>query len=238
MKTVHNIPILSHSTLKQYQEIINSIPNLTRDEEVKYILNKNMEMMYFQGLKWVYFYARKFRNRFDILDLIQQGNLGLWKALQDFDITKNIKFITYASLWIRSYIFEYVIKNLGIVSTQSKTLRKKFFKKEVDDLLYEYNNLIMNNANIYLSEFDNEILISKVDIEEEFIEKDLLMNKMNNIKKEIDNLCYKHKKIIKEHFINEKPLTIISKALNITRQAVHGLKSTAIKKIKKSLADY
>ena len=211
------IPILSHDTLKQYKQIINSIPNLSREEEVKYVLNKNMEMLYTQGLKWAYFYANKFKNRYDIIDLIQQGNLGLWYSIQKFDVTKGIKFITYASLWIRSYIFEYVFKNLSIVSTTSKTLKDKFYNKEVDDLLYEYNNLIQNTANIYLSEFDNEILVSEEDIEKEYILKD----KMQYIKNEIDKLDDKNKYIINEIYYKERTLKDIASEFGVSKQAIN-----------------
>ena len=211
------IPILSHDTLKQYKQIINSIPNLSREEEVKYVLNKNMEMLYTQGLKWAYFYANKFKNRYDIIDLIQQGNLGLWYSIQKFDVTKGIKFITYASLWIRSYIFEYVFKNLSIVSTTSKTLKDKFYNKEVDDLLYEYNNLIQNTANIYLSEFDNEILVSEENIEQDYILKD----KMQYIKNEIDKLDDKNKYIINEIYYKERTLKDIASEFGVSKQAIN-----------------
>lgn len=52
----------------------------------------------------------------DFLDLIQEGNLGLMRATEDFDICRGLKFSTYATGWIRKYIFD-------VIADQGRTVR-------------------------------------------------------------------------------------------------------------------
>jgi RNA polymerase sigma-32 factor len=75
-----------------------------------------------------------------LLDLIQEGNLGLLQAIRKFDPYRGVKFSYYASFWIRAYILKFIMDNfrlLKIGTTQNQ--RKLFFNlaKERDKLLAE-----------------------------------------------------------------------------------------------------
>ena len=62
-------------------------------------------------------------------DLIQEGNIGLMKAVKRFDPKKGVRLVTFALHWIRAEINEYVIKNWRIVKVATtKAQRKLFFK--------------------------------------------------------------------------------------------------------------
>jgi RNA polymerase primary sigma factor len=64
------------------------------------------------NLAFVVAIARKFANRGHRLDdLIQEGNIGLMKAIEHFDAKKNVRFATYAVWWIRAYITRYLKDN-------------------------------------------------------------------------------------------------------------------------------
>jgi RNA polymerase primary sigma factor len=64
------------------------------------------------NLPFVVAVARKFANRGARLDdLIQEGNIGLMKAIEHFDAKKNVRFATYAVWWIRAYITRYLKDN-------------------------------------------------------------------------------------------------------------------------------
>lgn len=68
-----------------------------------------------------------------VMDLIQEGNLGLMKAVRDFNPYKEVRLTTYAVWWIRSYMQDYLIRNWSLVRIGTTAAQKKLFyrlKKE------------------------------------------------------------------------------------------------------------
>jgi RNA polymerase sigma-32 factor len=62
-----------------------------------------------------------------VMDLIQEGNLGLMKAVRDFNPYKEVRLTTYAVWWIRSYIQDYLIRNWSLVRIGTTASQKKLF---------------------------------------------------------------------------------------------------------------
>ena len=60
-------------------------------------------------------------------DLIQEGNLGLLRAAERFEVQREVRFSSYAKWWIKSYIQDYVLRNWSIVRTGSTTAQKLLF---------------------------------------------------------------------------------------------------------------
>jgi RNA polymerase sigma-32 factor len=63
----------------------------------------------------------------NVLDLIQDGNLGLLEAVQRFDPYKGVKLSTYAAYWIRAYILKYILDNFRIVRLGTTRAQRKLF---------------------------------------------------------------------------------------------------------------
>ena len=65
----------------------------------------------------------------NFLDLVQEGNIGLIKAIKKFDPERGIKFSYYATFWIRAYILKYIMDNWRLVKLGTTQVQRKLFYK-------------------------------------------------------------------------------------------------------------
>lgn len=91
------------------------------------------------NLRLVVKIAMEYRHAWqNILDLIQEGNIGLMKAVSKYDGSKGAKLSYYASWWIRSYILKYILDNFRLIKIGTTQEQKKLFynlMREKDRLL-------------------------------------------------------------------------------------------------------
>jgi RNA polymerase sigma-32 factor len=130
--------IIKFDPLQRYLSEVSRYKLLTRDEErelaIKVREYGDRDAAYSlvtSNLRLVVKIALEFQRVWmqNLLDLIQEGNIGLMQAVKKFDPYKNVKFSYYASFWIKAYILKFIMDNWRLVkigTTQGQ--RKLFFK--------------------------------------------------------------------------------------------------------------
>ena len=101
----------SDTALNSYLKDINKIPMLSREEELEIAKKaakgdmKAKERLATANLRFVVSCAKQYQGQgIPLIDLISEGNIGLWEAIDKFDVNKGFKFISYAVWWIRQAI--------------------------------------------------------------------------------------------------------------------------------------
>jgi RNA polymerase sigma-32 factor len=122
--------------LQLYLKEIARFPMLDPDEEyalAKRVQDENDQDAAFRlvssHLRLVVKIAMDFQRRWmqNALDLIQEGNVGLLKAVTKFDPEKGIKFSYYAAFWIKAYILKYIMDNWRMVKVGTTQTQRKLF---------------------------------------------------------------------------------------------------------------
>jgi len=119
-----------------YQQSIREIPFLSQEEEYELgmRLKKNNDLeaakkLILSHLKLVMKIARSYSGYgLPQSDLVQEGNIGLMKAVKKFDVDRGVRLVSYAMFWIKAEIQEYVVRNWRLVKmATTKAQRKLFF---------------------------------------------------------------------------------------------------------------
>lgn len=124
-------------TLDLYIADINRFPILSAEEEFKLAVKfkKNTDMAAAQklvtsNLRFVVKIAYEYRNYgVKLVDLIQEGNIGLMHAVKKFDPYRGYRLISYAVWWIRAYMQNFVIKSWSLVKVGTTQAQRKLFFK-------------------------------------------------------------------------------------------------------------
>ena len=123
-------------SLGAYINIVNEVPVLGKDEEKELALRYQQDndldaarQLILSQLRFVVYIARSYSGYgLPLADLIQEGNVGLMKAVKRFDPEYGVRLVTYAVHWIRAEIHEFIFNNWKLVKiATTKAQRKLFF---------------------------------------------------------------------------------------------------------------
>jgi RNA polymerase sigma-32 factor len=146
----------------RYMQSIRAIPSLTAEEEMTLgmRLKKSNDLeaaktLILSHLKLVAKVARGYSGYgLSQSDLVQEGNIGLMKAVKRFDPERGVRLVSFAIYWIKAEIQEYIVKNWRLVKTATtKAQRKLFFnlrsmKKTLQPLKTDEINSIAKELNV------------------------------------------------------------------------------------------
>ena len=166
-----NLPVPANS-LEKYLTEISNYEILSREEEAKYAQEyrnsgdlQSARKLITANLKFVVKIAMEYRNYgLNLMDVIQEGNLGLMQAVTKFDPTKRYRLISYGVWWIRAYIQNFIMKNWSLVkigTTQGQ--RKLFYKIRSAKSLYNSGNLSLEE---YYQKLSMDLKVSIKEIKE------------------------------------------------------------------------
>jgi len=135
-----------YDPLRAYMAEVARHPLLSREEEhalaVHYTETGDVDAAYrlvASNLRLVVKIAHEYRRTaFQLLDLVQEGNLGLMQAVKKYDPWKGVKLSSYAAWWIRAYIIRFIMENWRMVKLGTTQAQRKLFfnlSKEREKLL-------------------------------------------------------------------------------------------------------
>jgi len=148
--------------IESYLSSVHSIPILTKEEEQELALKLYEEddldaarQLVIHHLRFVVHIARSYQGYgLPLGDIIQEGNVGLMKAVDKYDPHRGVKLVSFAVHWIKAEIHEYILKNWRLVKiATTKAQRKLFFnlrskKKSLDWLTKEEAEKIASDLNV------------------------------------------------------------------------------------------
>lgn len=137
--------------IRQYLKEISPIPVLSNEEQIKLVMKchkgdkKARQELIIHNLKLVVSIAKQYLNLgLSFEDLIQEGNLGLIRAIEKFDVTKETAFSTYATTWIKA-------KMTRALSEKVRIIRLPYYKEEMLQQYKKYLTMFIKLKGYYPS---------------------------------------------------------------------------------------
>ena len=201
------------------------------------------------NLRFVITVAKQYQNQgLELSDLVAEGNIGLLKAIQNFDWTKKLRFISYAVWWIRQSILQSLNENARTIRLPVNVVQELFKeKKELElngkELSEKFATL---PTTIGLDRQINEDGDTLIDLivdqnasmpDEVFNTKEVLKEKLFSIMKILDE---RERAIVEDYFGmsgQTRTLEDIGNDFNLTKERVRQIKEKALRKLRNESSD-
>jgi RNA polymerase primary sigma factor len=176
-------------------------------------------------------------------DLVAEGNIGLLKAIQNFDWTKKLRFISYAVWWIRQSILQSLNEHARTIRLPVNVVQELFKEKKAIDLNGgELSDKFVNlpsivNLNKEINDEGDTLLDMIIDQntimpDEAFNSKDVLKEKLSGIMNILDD---RERAIVEDYFGlsgQSRTLEDIGNDFNLTKERVRQIKEKALRKLR------
>lgn len=163
---INHLAVISEESIDRYMQTVRAIPTLTEHEErelaERFFNEQDVEAarkLVISHLRFVLYIAQGYRGYgLPIADLVQEGNIGLMKAVKRFDPNVGVRLVSFAVHWIRAEIHEFILKNWRIVKVATtKAQRKLFFnlrsaKKRLGWLSHQEVETVANDLGVSTKE--------------------------------------------------------------------------------------
>lgn len=196
------------------------------------------------NLRFVITVAKQYQNQgLDLSDLIAEGNLGLIKAIKNFDWTKNLRFISYAVWWVRQSILQSLNEHartirLPVNIVQELHKEKKAVDKGIAEMsdkfatlpsIIQIDNTINEDGDTLMDVVANPNALMP---DECFNGEDILKQKLIDVLNVLDD---RERLIIEDYFGltgNTRTLEDIGSDFNLTKERVRQIKEKALRKLR------
>lgn len=258
------------TSLDRYRRSLHNVVTLTPEAERELALawkrgdQRAGERLVEASLPFVIRIAREYRRwGVPLEDLVQQGNVGLLKAANKFEPSKDCRLITYAVYWIRAEIREYVVRSyrivrLGTTRTERKAMRA-YRRSAVDsvEVLAEESGMPVERAQLLwplLTQGDVSLDFRPGDREsivERFanatpnpevlaMEADRLSQVRAQMKRALAKLTDRERRIVKSRFLSDEPRTLeqLGKELGVSKERVRQIEERVRAKLRVDFAQF
>jgi RNA polymerase primary sigma factor len=238
LKDIRKIKVMTPERERELSKLITS--GTLTENEIKEINKELLE----GNLRFVITVAKQYQNQgLDFPDLIAEGNLGLMKAINNFDWSKNLRFISYAVWWVKQSILQSLNDNartirLPVNVVQDLHRAKKEIESNGGKLEDKFQNLpSMIDLDMNINE-DGDTLVDVIKNEgadmpdEAFNGKDLLKAKLISLLNVLDE---REKVIVEDYFGltgTQRTLEDIGGDFNLTKERVRQIKEKALRKLR------
>ncbi len=213
----------------------------TGDREAAYrLVTSNLKLV----VKMAMIYNKVYNN---LMDLIQEGNIGLIQAVKRFDPFRGTRLPTYAAWWIKAYIVKFLLDNSRMVKIGTTNARRKILMNLSREKRALEAKGISPTAQLLAQNLgvdEKEIMIDTLKLVEQSVDEKISQGEFQHLIEQkfqefSETLSPRDQDILKNRLIAENPQTLqqIAERYSITREAVRVAEKKLIAKLKKYMVD-